>query len=266
MSYAETTRISQAAQSERVTMEFDHKTCEEMKYYVYALIDPRDNKPFYVGKGKENRVFAHVDEALETSNETDKLDLIRGIKDEGYKVDQVILRHGLDENTAFIIEASLLDFASYFKFDLTNLVLGHHSSVFGAMKVEEIIRKYNAPPLDELGDDCVIININRRYRETRNDVSIYDVTKGHWAMSNPITRGIKYVLAEYKSFIVEVFEVEIWEPVETGTRIRWEFTGKIAPDEIKSKYLNRKIHKSRGAANPISYHLQKPSDDKKTAQ
>ncbi len=244
-------------------MKFDHKTCEEMNHYVYALIDPRDNKPFYVGEGEKNRVFDHVDEAGETSNETDKLDLIREIKDEGYKVDHVILWHGLDKNTALIIEASLLDFASYFKFDLTNLVRGHHSSVFGAMKVEEIIRKYNAPPLDELGDDCVIININKRYRETRNDVSIYDVTKGHWPMANPNRKGIKYVLAEYKSFIVEVFEVEIWEPVDTEKRTRWEFTGKVAPDEIKRKYFNRKIHKKRGASFPVSYNLQKPSDDKK---
>ena len=28
-------------------------------YYVYALIDPRNDKPFYIGKGKGKRVKAH---------------------------------------------------------------------------------------------------------------------------------------------------------------------------------------------------------------
>lgn len=33
-----------------------------MKYYVYHLVDPRDNRPFYVGKGNGNRLHAHVKE------------------------------------------------------------------------------------------------------------------------------------------------------------------------------------------------------------
>lgn len=32
-------------------------------YYVYTLIDPRDGKPFYVGKGMQTRAYAHVTEA-----------------------------------------------------------------------------------------------------------------------------------------------------------------------------------------------------------
>ena len=28
-------------------------------YYVYRLIDPRNKLPFYIGKGKDNRMFKH---------------------------------------------------------------------------------------------------------------------------------------------------------------------------------------------------------------
>jgi len=33
-----------------------------MEYYVYQLIDPRDNSVFYVGKGCKRRMYRHVDE------------------------------------------------------------------------------------------------------------------------------------------------------------------------------------------------------------
>ena len=32
---------------------------EEIGSYVYALVDPNNKEIFYIGKGKENRVFQH---------------------------------------------------------------------------------------------------------------------------------------------------------------------------------------------------------------
>ena len=46
-------------------MEFRQKVKEPLGYYVYALVDPRNSKIFYIGKGKENRVFQHAKGALE---------------------------------------------------------------------------------------------------------------------------------------------------------------------------------------------------------
>ena len=43
---------------------FTPDVIEQLNYYVYRLIDPRDGKTFYVGKGKGNRVFAHVNDEL----------------------------------------------------------------------------------------------------------------------------------------------------------------------------------------------------------
>jgi len=39
----------------------------EMAYYVYGLIDPRDNQVFYIGKGKDNRALSHFIETLKPS-------------------------------------------------------------------------------------------------------------------------------------------------------------------------------------------------------
>ena len=39
---------------------FSSEVCKALAYYVYRLIDPRNGETFYVGKGKDNRVFEHV--------------------------------------------------------------------------------------------------------------------------------------------------------------------------------------------------------------
>jgi hypothetical protein len=146
---------------------FDSSVIDKIEYYVYALIDPRDNKPFYVGKGKANRVFNHALADLQTEETNDKLDKVREIISAGKKVEHVILRHGLDEKTALTIESAILDFASWFNLELTNLVSGYHSSSVGVMSSEEVQRKYLAPPLEKLNKDCVIININKNYKKAK---------------------------------------------------------------------------------------------------
>lgn len=39
---------------------FPAGVAEKLKTYVYRLIDPRNGETFYVGKGRGDRVFAHV--------------------------------------------------------------------------------------------------------------------------------------------------------------------------------------------------------------
>ncbi len=40
--------------------EFPKGVAEKIGNYVYRLIDPRNGETFYVGKGKDNRVFDHI--------------------------------------------------------------------------------------------------------------------------------------------------------------------------------------------------------------
>ena len=44
-----------------------------MRYYVYALIDPRDgNRPFYIGKGMDNRLQSHFKQELPANQLSDE--------------------------------------------------------------------------------------------------------------------------------------------------------------------------------------------------
>jgi hypothetical protein len=63
---------------------FDEKSRQQLKYYVYMLLDPTDNKPFYVGKGIDNRVFNHLACALtDTDTSNAKYDKIREVIQNG---------------------------------------------------------------------------------------------------------------------------------------------------------------------------------------
>jgi len=83
---------------------------DRLKYYVYRLIDPRNGETFYVGKGRGDRVFAHVRGELGATEDelTEKLRRIRAIRLAGFEVGHVIHRHGMDEAPALEVEATLM--------------------------------------------------------------------------------------------------------------------------------------------------------------
>ena len=118
-------------------------------YYVYRLVDPRDNKTFYVGKGRGNRLFQHVGEALTSEGRaTLKIDRIRDIREHGLDVTHFIHRHGLTEKEAFEVEAALIDaygLARDALSELTNVVGGRHG-YHGVMSVDDVIARHT---LDE---------------------------------------------------------------------------------------------------------------------
>jgi hypothetical protein len=203
---------------------------------------------------------------------TDKYDRIREIILSGQTVKHVIVRHGLTENEAFQIEATLLDTLKYCGLLLSNIAGGHNSIEKGLMTSEEIIRLYNAQPLNQIGSDCLLININKTYKRGNGTNPIYQATKETWLISERKLPQIKYVLSEYRGLIVEVFEVKNWYPKQRGKnktidkerniKIQIEvtgygFNGVVAPNEIRNLYINKSVanSKKRGAAQVIRYNL-----------
>jgi len=242
--------------------EFDEKTKQALGNYVYVLVDPREKngRPFYIGQGRGNRVFDHIKDVKLNAGTLEKHSLIREIQKEGYAVEHMILRHGMNAEQALLVEASLIDFFQTFRLPITNEVAGHGSGLFGAMSIGEIKRRYEAAPLEKIASDCVIININKRYDKIHNSTAIYEATRQKWVMApsrigDPANSKIRIVLAEFRGIVVGVFEVKNWfQTPDENSRLRWGFNGHAASEDIQAAYLYRSLPKRR-YGNPILYSL-----------
>lgn len=238
--------------------EFPSEVVEELKYYVYRLIDPRNGETFYVGKGKGNRVFQHMKGALsaeEADEVTDKIKTINDILSAGLDVIHVIHRHGMDENMAFEVEAALIDAYP----GVTNLQGGTGSNDYGPMNSLEIINKYAAEEA-VFHHKVLMITINRLASER----GIYDATRFSWKISKKKVEEVEYVLSVIQGMIVGVFKPLEWMDAteenfpefHENVPGRIAFVGEAAEESIRQMYLRKRVpdsYRKRGAANPIKY-------------
>lgn len=228
--------------------QFSQAVCEKIGYYVYVLKDPRNSEIFYIGKGKGNRVFQHVSCALDTEDESDKLNLIREILNEGKNVEYYILRHGLaTEKDALEIESACIDLIGLD--NLTNEIKGHNSWESGMKTANEIVQHYDAKAIT-ITEPTIIININKLYKRFMKDNELYNTTRSSWKLGSKKNEA-KYVIAAYRGLVREVYKINSWNQVGD----RWEFTGEVAEKEVRDKYLNQSLenYTKKGSQNPIKY-------------
>ena len=119
---------------------FPEAVIESIGYYVYRLVDPRDQRTFYVGKGRGNRLFQHVAEAIELPDRASlKLERIREIESSGQRVRYIVHRHGLNEDEALLVESALIDAYE----ELSNVQLGHGTHTNGLTTVDDLVARYD---------------------------------------------------------------------------------------------------------------------------
>jgi uncharacterized protein len=236
---------------------FSPKTIENLKYYVYALLDPRDKKIFYVGKGKGNRVFAHMRGAIKNPEKSDKISTINNIIKSDKKVQHYILRHGVDDQkTALEIEATIINLLTFTDYKhlskITNIVSGYHSWDRGIKTVNDIEIIYSAKPLNEnkITHNLLLININKTYE---SGLSIYEATRKNWKLKEERVKKIDFVCGEYKGIIRGIYKPEKWYHTKNRKRMYFEGTD-VKDQKIIKMYLNKAyLGKKKGQANPIKY-------------
>lgn len=258
---------------------FSEKAIEALNgFYVYALVDPRNDKVFYIGKGTGNRVFSHeIESGKSRESEKKKLQHIREIENCGYSVRRLIINWGLTENEAFIAEATLINLLNRMPdIQLTNEVSGHN--VHESLTTEEFELQYGAVPLEkeDIKHSILVIKINKLYRRGMSDAELYDSVRGFWVASlkSIEARKVKYVFGVYNGLILGVYKPDAWhygyEMIDTPQRDILDPEGferlknrvyfvcndyRNLDDEGKfylhKSIVNLKVNQS--AQNPISY-------------
>ena len=251
---------------------FPAGVAEQLKWYVYRLIDPRNGETFYVGKGRGNRVVEHARgnysdttnrEVEEREDETDlKLHRIRDIRTAGLEVGHVVHRHGIErEDVAYEVEAALIDAYP----GLTNRVGGHGSGDYGSRHVDEIVRQYAAEEF-EVKENLMLIYIGRYLHITGDP---YESVRRAWKVDAERARTFRLVLANSNGLVIGAYRPSDWIPAskenfpsldeveinpKTGNPARWGFYGKPAEDEVWKLYVGKRVPEQyRGKQNPVQY-------------
>ena len=256
---------------------FSPEVCKALKFYVYRLVDPRNSETFYVGNGKDNRVFQHVQTAVQYDKEIDgeekqdeislKYTRIRDIHRAGLEVIHIIHRHNMSSEVAYSVEGALIDAYP----GLSNIQGGHENDEYGVMNTFQIEELYNAPKAEfDEEDKCLIISINRSISQA----SIYDAIRFAWRLDVERAKQAKYILAVEKGLIIGVLIAYQWSlatkenfpELQQSFEDRYGFTGKLldlsdpedkAHHDIIKKYIRKRLHRKRGESNPVKYAYKK---------
>ena len=244
----------------RTKLRIPTDVARKIGYYVYLYIDPRNRRPFYVGKGKGLRALIH----LAAKGHSSKATTVRRIRRAGFAPQIDILTHGLpDELAAFRVEAAVIDALGLHR--LANQARGSRSVQFGRMPLRRLLANYR-PKHAKVHHPAILVRINRLYSPGMSEHALYEATRGVWKLNRQRAVKTKYALATFEGIVCEVYRIKEWlpagsTPYKTRSRRelkragRLEFVGQLAPKSVRRRYVDHSVRRylPRGLQAPVVY-------------
>ena len=231
--------------------------------YVYCEIDEENRRiPIYVGKGKSDRFFSHLNDIGEPID--DKTKKINNLLKEN-KLGIDILAHGLTNREAEQVESACIDLMGVE--NLENVVRGKGDNV-KRIPLNEIAHKLAGKSIKVKPEHCgVAILINTGWKPSFGYMQTFECTRGIWPKKMKTAcekRDAKFAYATFNNIVKDVYTIHSW--VSAGTqayftrpnilsserikKARWEFVGTRAPDEIRERYVGKIIERDRSYGDP----------------
>lgn len=227
---------------------YDGSPSREDSYYVYMLAI-KDEKivPFYIGKGKNSRIFEHESDAegvINAINDNDELRLEKTISEKiikiidnmksGQSIEKYIIKWGLTENEAFMCESALINICDcFYPNRLTNVINGHASEkekrnkthTTKAYEISEFLEKVCIEEVNY--EDTLLTNIPvifikienalEQYKETENidyERYVYESAQGYWKCNIDKANKAKYVIALQNTVVRGIYRIDKWMNVK----------------------------------------------------
>lgn len=254
---------------------FDSIAAERILFYVYALRDPRNKEVFYVGKGKGNRWFEHIQEARsDPEGASRKLSRIREIEDSGFEVEAYVIRSGIaSEHVAYEVEAAVIHTIKFLEqsggwlpADLTNLA-EVHGSKRGLAHVSVLQSVLNAPPAPPISEKVGLFKIGVLWHPLMSMEDVRQATFGWWPESKVknARRFAKYAFGVSEGIVRGIYRIDEsmwrargvgdrdWEH-DVGGKPRWGFPDCEDAPEL-NRYLNTSVKHlfKRGDQNSVKF-------------
>ena len=237
---------------ETTTQKFPLEVCERLAHYVYLYIDPRNGEVIYVGKGVGQRALAHVNR----DDESPFTVRLKAMDEAGVKPRIDILRYGLTEDQAQLVEAAIIDL---FDVKLLGNKIRGEGVEDGRITVDRLVAELRAEPII-ITDRVILINIGRTFRHEMSDADLYEKTRQSWVMDRTgrRQRQADFVLSTFASIVREVYRPTRWYtvlPAPEGKKPRWAFEGVVADEGDRARYIGRSVSRlaKPGAQFPIKY-------------
>ena len=216
---------------------FDPLQRQKLGNYIYALRDPRDGKVFYVGQGKDNRLFQHFDEAQwHLSNGT-------SIQQMSSKTIRIIDIWKNNEDVEWIIVTYALPIASN-EYNISNIVESAVYDILSESQNGEPLNEISPPNSSRLSPDELIafaappvnpdismpfVFIFPIQNAIQGNISIYDATRSAWKISSSNqSNKPAFAVGLKNSISIGSFEIADWNPISNSTR--YEFTATDHPN------------------------------------
>lgn len=255
---------------------------KQLKFYVYLLVHPDTHKIFYVGKGEYDRVFDHVkdvrkkidqDSPLSSAKERIIADILRSGKDKEPLM--YIVRYNLEENEAFLLESTLIEFLNKGLFNLpqqvsgsvefeplSNIQGGHSLDKGSISTVEELYLRKGSEELkcedsergyqkghaiisEDKSINLLVAKLSSHIGEIQDPVQKMDRTRGDWPLSKPIIDELLkeglYIASAEDRIITDVYKidgVDQW----LNDRVRFKVTLLKSTDPISQEIIGKNVY------------------------
>ena len=114
-------------------------------------------------------------------------------------------------------------------------------------------------------EPAILVRIAKLYSPRMSAQALYEATRGVWRIGQR-RESVHFAIAVAEGIVREVFMVGAWYAAGTTTYHtrspsavqipgRWEFVGKLASDNLRSRYVGQSVahYFRKGGANPITY-------------